>query len=42
MTNEQIKEMLYDIMETYNGFDGSIKGLLLINEYIQILERGDE
>lgn len=42
VNNEEIKAMLYDILETYSGFDGQIRGILKINEYIMKLKEGDE
>ena len=34
MTKEETVAMLHHIAETISGFDGVIKGLLLINDYI--------
>ena len=34
MTKEETIAMLHHIAETISGFDGVIKGLLLINDYI--------
>ena len=38
MTKEEIIAMLHHIAETMSGFDGTIKGLLLINDYITDLK----
>lgn len=38
MTKEEIIEMLHAIAKTISGFDGVIKGLLLINDYITNLK----
>lgn len=38
MTNEEIIEMLHDIVKTISGFDGVIRGLLKINDYIMKLK----
>lgn len=42
MSNEEIKEMLYAIMDAYNGFDGEIKGLMLINHFILNLPKEEQ
>lgn len=42
MTQEEIIAMLHKIAETISGFDGTIKGLLLINDYITDLRSKKE
>lgn len=34
MNKEEVIEMLHDIAKTISGFDGTVKGLLKINDYI--------
>lgn len=38
MNKEEIIEMLHDIAKTISGFDGTVKGLLKINDYIMKLK----
>lgn len=38
MKDEEIIAMLHKIAETISGFDGTIRGLLLINDYIMDLK----
>ena len=42
MNNEEIKEMLNDIAVTIGSFDGTVNGLLLINDYMMKLNAQKE
>lgn len=39
MTNDEIRAMLYDIMEAYAGFDGYVEGIFKINSYLEKLKK---
>lgn len=38
MTNKEIIEMLHELAKVISGFDGVVKGLLKINDYIMKLK----
>lgn len=38
MNKEEIIEMLHDIAKTVGGFDGQVRGILKINDYVMKLK----